>query len=109
VTQDSLIVLLLRIGLISGFCSISAWVIVYSRLARWWGNPVGQTLVIKSALLAVLFVVVASSLFFKLNRYFTGWADVTLIGAVTPVMIWRTVVWLRLGRAGRLPHDGHDG
>lgn len=110
-SQDGLIVLLLKIGLISGFSSIVLWVAVYTRLAKWWHNPLGRTLVVKSALLAGLFVPTALSLFFHLNRFdsrIAAWADVILIGAVTPVMTWRIAVWLRLHKTDRLPRDGND-
>jgi hypothetical protein len=34
-----------------------------------------------------------------------------MIALVTPEMLWRSVVWLRLHRAGKLPRnsDGPDG
>lgn len=44
-SQDQLIILLLKIGLIAGLVSIALWACVYTRLARWWQNPVGRTLV----------------------------------------------------------------
>lgn len=104
--QDHLILLLLKAGLISGFTSLMTWVAVYTWLTRGgaWRNPVGQTLVIKTLLIAALFVPQILSLFFHLNRFdsrMAAWADVTLIGLVTPVMIWRTVVWVRLSRGDR--------
>lgn len=111
-SQDQLIALLLKIALISGFVSLVAWIAVYTRLARWWRNPLGRTLVVKSALIAGLFVPTTLSLFFNLNRLdsrIAAWADVVLIGAVAPVMIWRTVVWVKLARAGRLPRNGDSG
>lgn len=98
-TQTQVIVLLLKIGLISGFASIALWVAVYTGLARWWKNPLGRTLVIEAGLIAGLFVPQIMSLFFNLNRLdsrIAAWADVALIGLVTPVMLWRTVVWLRM-------------
>lgn len=105
-SQDQWIALLLKIGLVSGFAAITVWVAVYSRLARWWKNPVGRTLVIEAALIAGLFVPQILSLFFSLNRfdsYIAAWADVALIGLVTPVMTWRVIVWLRLDRTDREP------
>lgn len=111
-SEESLIILCLKVVLISGFCSLITWIAVYSRLAAWWRNPVGRTLVVKTLLIAALFVPTTLNLFFHLGRNHSlliGWIDVGLIGAVTPVMVWRTVVWLRLSRTGRLPHNGHDG
>lgn len=112
--QDQAILLLLKIGLIAGLVSIVAWVAVYHVLTKggWRRNPVGRTLVVKSLLIAGLFIPQILSLFFQLNRFdshIAAWADVVLIGAVTPVMWWRTAVWFKLDRAGRLPQNGHDG
>lgn len=111
-TQDSLIILFLKIVLISGFCSLVTWVAVYTKLAPWWRNPVGRTLVTKTLLLAALFIPSSLNLFLHLSRRdsrLVGWIDVALIGLVTPVMLWRVAVWIRLDRAGRLPRNGHDG
>lgn len=110
--QDGAIVLALKIVLVSGFVSLVTWIAVYTRLARWWRNPIGRTLVAKTALIALLFIPTALSLFFHLSARdsrIAGWTDVVLIGLVTPVMWWRIRVWLRLHRAGRLPRNGHDG
>ena len=111
-TQTAWIVLLLRIGVISGFLSLVAWIALYTRLAPWWRNPIGRTLVAKTALIALLFIPTALGLFFRLSArdsLTVGWVDVALIGLVTPVMLWRCAVWLRLDKAGRLPRNGHDG
>lgn len=104
-SQDQWILLLLKIGLISGAAVIVLWVAVYSRLTRRaaWRNPIGRTLILESLLIAGLFVPQILSLFFQLNRFdsrMAAWADVTLIGLVTPVMLWRTAVWLRMRKLG---------
>lgn len=68
-----------------------------------WGNPIGRTLIAKTLLIAGLFIPQILSLFFNLNRldsHIAAWADVTLIGLVAPVMIWRSAVWVRLSRRG---------
>ena len=99
-TQTQAIILCLKIGLVAGFASITVWVAVYSRLARWWSHPLGRTLVIEALLIAGLFVPQILSLFFQLNRFdsrIAAWADVALIGLVTPVMAWRTLVFVRIG------------
>jgi len=109
-TQASWLVLALKVAVISGFISLAAWVALYSFLAAWWRNPIGRTLVAKTTLIALLFIPTAISLFFKLNRldsYIAGWVDVALIGLVTPVMLWRSLVWWRLYKAGKLPQDGN--
>jgi hypothetical protein len=99
-TQEQVIILCLKIGLLAGFASIAVWVAVYSRLAKWWKSPIGRTLVIEAVLIAGLFVPQILSLFYNLNRLdsrIAAWADVALIGLVTPVMLWRTVVFARMG------------
>ena len=112
--QDQIIILCLKIGLIAGFVSLVAWVAVYHVLTRggWRKNPIGRTLVVKSLLIAGMFVPSILSLFFHLNRldsWVAGWVDVVLIGAVAPVMAWRVAVFLKLHRQGRLPRNGKDG
>ena len=113
-TQAALIVLLLKIFLISGFTTLAGWVGLYTWLTRGRNllNPIGQTLVIKSMLVACTFLVIALGAFFPwFNRHplIMGWIDVGLIGGVSPVMGWRCVVWWKLHRLGQLPQDGHDG
>lgn len=102
-TQDQAVILALKIVLISGFASLTAWVAVYTKLTSWgaWKNPVGRTLMVKSLLLAAALVPFTLSLFFTFNRltsHIAGWVDVALIGAITPVMLWRCLVWVRLSR-----------
>lgn len=111
-TQAAWLILAFKVTVIAGFVSLAGWVALYSFLADWWRNPIGRTLVAKTALIALLFIPTALSLFFKLSRigsYIAGWVDVGLIGLVTPVMLWRSVIWVRLHRAGRLPSNGNDG
>ena len=99
-TQTQVIILCLKAGLIAGFAANVLWVAVYSRLASWWRNAIGRTLVIEAALIAGLFVPQIMSLFFNLNRLdsrIAAWADVALIGLVVPVMLWRTAAFLRMG------------
>lgn len=108
------IVLLLKVFLISGFAALAGWVGLYTWLTRGaaWRNPVGQTLVIKSLLVACTFLVIALGAFFPWfgrHPFVTGWIDVGLIGGVTPVMCWRCWVWWRLHKLGRLPQDGDGG
>lgn len=91
----------LKVGVIAGFISLVGWVAVYTRLAKWWHNAIGRTLVVKTLLIAALLVPTGLSLFLHFNRltsYVAGWVDVALIGLITPVMIWRTVVWVKESR-----------
>jgi hypothetical protein len=106
-SQTQIIVLLLKIGLVSGLAAITGWIAVYHALTTggWRKNPVGRTLVIEALLIALLFVPQILSLFFDLTRLdsrIAAWSDVVLIGLVTPVMLWRVIVWLRLDKAGQM-------
>lgn len=109
--MDQAIVILLRIFLVSGFASITLWIVTYSMVARWWRNPVGRAIVLFGALVAALLVPTTLSLFFHLGRATSlaaAWADVALIGSVTPVMCWRIVTWRRLARYDQ-QRPGRDG
>ncbi len=102
-TQDQSVILALKVVLIAGFVSLTASVAVYTRLTRWaaWRNPVGRTLMAKSLLLAMALVPTTLSLFFTFNRltsHIAGWVDVALIGAITPVMLWRCLIWVKISR-----------
>lgn len=110
-SQLEVIRLLFKITLISGFLSISAWIVVYTRLQKWWHDEIGITLVAKSALIACLFVPSILALFFHLSAVtneLVGWIDVALIFAVTPVMIWRSVVWVKVSRPGKCATPGES-
>ena len=113
-TQAQWLILSFKAVSIAAVCSLTGWIVIYTRVAAWWRNPIGQTLVIKTALIALLLIPTILSLFFHLNRITSmaaGWADVGLIGLITPVMIWRSVVWLQLhrdGTTGTLPAGDQD-
>jgi hypothetical protein len=110
-TQTGWLILTFKITLISGFISLLGWVILYSLLENWWRHPIGRTLVAKTTLVAALFVPSILSLFFHLSgndSRLVGWIDVGLVGLVTPTMIWRSVVWIKLHRAGRLPRNRYE-
>lgn len=113
-SQDEAIILCLKVVLVTGFAALTGWVAVYTRLTRGgaWRNPIGLTFILMALLIAGLFVPQILSLFFHLNRltsHIAAWADVALIGLVTPVEVWRTIVFIRLDRLGRLPRNGHRG
>lgn len=110
-TEQQLIVLLLKIGLIAGTLANVLWVAVYTRFAKWWRNALGRTLVIESILVAGLFVPQIITLFFPMTAQGTedaAWVDVALVGVVTPVMLWRTVIWIRLDKASQLGVNRHE-
>lgn len=108
-TQEQAIILAFKIAVITGFLSLVGWVVVYTRLAKWWKNAIGRTLVVKTLLIAALLVPTALSLFLRFNRltsYVAGWVDVSLIGLITPVMIWRSVVWIKESRTDKPGPEG---
>ena len=92
------LIIVFKAGLISGFVSLVGWVAVYTRLAKGWHDEIGRTLVVKTLLIAALMVPSALSLFLHLSRMdslVAGWIDAGLIWLITPVMLWRTAVWIR--------------
>ena len=106
-SQDDLILLLFKIVTVSGFVSLAAWIGDYTRMAKWWKNAIGRTLVTKTALIAALLVPSALSLFFHFNRltsHIAAWIDIALLGSVTPVMLWRIVVFRKISREGNGVH-----
>ena len=111
-SQAQWLVLALKVALIAGFISLLAWVILYSVLSDWWTSPIGRTLVAKTTLIACTFLVIVMPTFFPwFTRHplVTGWIDFTLIALVSPTMWWRSLVWVKLHRAGKLHQDGSDG
>ena len=113
-TQTDWLVLAFKVSIIAAFVSIALFVAVYTRLAPWWRNPIGQTIVVKDAIIAVLLIPSILSLFFGLNRLTSeviGWIDVALIAAISPVMCGRIAVWRRIrhnGTTGTLPAGESD-
>lgn len=114
-TQTQWIVLAFKAVLLSGIASLILWIGIYTRLARWWASPIGRTLVIKTMLITLMFIPTTLAMFFHFSAFgslVAGWADVGLVGLVTPVMIWRSAVWLRIrreGRAGQFPGGPAEG
>jgi hypothetical protein len=103
VSQEAWIILGLKIAVIVGFISLAGWIAIYSALAPWWKNAIGRTLVAKTALIAALLVPTGLSLFLRFNRltsYVAGWVDVALIGLISPVMIWRSLVFWKIHKMG---------
>lgn len=95
------------IGITLG-CSI-AWIIDYSRTGA-WHNPVGQTLLTKTVIISLLLAVSELSSIFRFNAEVLNiirWSDLVLIALVAPVMVWRMVVFHRVGGAFTLCTNGH--
>lgn len=104
-TQDQWLVLAFKIVTLTSFFSLLGWVAIYTSLAKWWRNDIGRTLVVKTSLIALVLVPTILSLFFHFNRltsHLAGWFDVVMLGLVAPVMWWRSAVFLRLGKSGKV-------
>jgi hypothetical protein len=108
VKPDPLLLLCGQIVLVSGFFSVIAWIAVYTKFAPWWRNSVGRALVTAKLLIAALFALSILSAVFHLMGLFIEWLNVVLIGAMTPVMLWRIAVWMQLHKAGELSHGGEQ-
>lgn len=103
-TQDDAIILAFKAAEVSGLVTITFFIICYSTWARWWSNQIGRTIVVKDLLLIVVFIPSVLSLFLDFNRltsHIAAWTDIAMIGLISPVMIWRTVVFWRIHKAGR--------
>jgi hypothetical protein len=109
VTQDQWVIFWYKVVVIAGLLTIPAFVICYSRWAVWWRDPVGRTIVAKDLLLAFALIPVGLSLFLSFSRLTSrvaAWTDIALIGLISPVMIWRIVVFWRLHRQGQRTRQG---
>lgn len=102
--EDQWIVLLFKVVLITDVIAVIAFVVQYWRLAPWWRNQIGRTIVVKDILLAACLIPSIMSLFFKFSRltsHVAAWIDLALFGLIAPVMCWRIIVWQRIHRDKR--------
>lgn len=95
---------------------MAAFVVRYHQMTRGgvWRNEVGKTIVVKDLLLIAMLLPSILSLFLRFSRFtshIAAWLDVVLFGLLTPVMLWRIVVWQRIHRdkAARAPQAQEDG
>ena len=98
-----MLLLLFKVALVADLVTLAVFVADYTRLTRGgaWKDPVGQTIVLKSALLALAILPSVLSLFFRFSRltsHIAGWFDVAAFGAIAVVMAWRTVTFERIHR-----------
>lgn len=110
-TSPHLLLLLTKIMLIADMTAIIAFVADYSRLAPWWRNPVGRTIVIKDLFLLGVICLVVLSVFFRFSRLTSqvaSWMQIILLGAMAVAMLWRIVVFERIHRNGPRPRDSDD-
>jgi hypothetical protein len=100
-SQAQWLLLVTKIVIIADVVTILGFVLNYTRLAPWWRDQLGRTIVIKDLLILLVELPVALSLFFAFNRLdstFAAWFEVACLGLVAPAMIWRTVVWEKIHR-----------
>jgi hypothetical protein len=112
VSQDQAIVLCLKIVEVSGLVTITAFITCYSRWASWIHNAIGRTIVIKDLLLVVAFIPSLLSLFLNFNRltsHIAAWIDISMLGLISPVMIWRIFVFRSIHRSGQREDGSNDG
>lgn len=111
-TQDQWMTLLLKAVLIADLAGIVVFIADYSRLAPWWKNPIGRTIVIKDFLLLGVIALVVASVFFQFSRLTSrvaGWIQIAELGAMSIVMVWRVVVFERVHRdKGKGGTSGED-
>ena len=50
-SQDQWLILLFKIVLIADMTAIAAFLGIYTKLAKWWRNPIGRTIAVKDILL----------------------------------------------------------
>ncbi len=113
-TQDQWVTRLLEIGSIGSIIAVVQWVAVYTVLQPWWRGRIGRSLVLFAGFSVVTPALFICSLFFHLNRgdsRVLAWLEISLLLAYIPAMAWRSVVWIRSGRAeehGTLPCGEKD-
>lgn len=107
-TQTQAIVLAFKIAEVSGLVTIAGFITCYSYWAPWWKDEIGRTIVVKDLLLVLAFVPTLLSVFFRFNEMASrvvAWFDFAVIALISPVMIWRTVVFWKIHRAGKRGRD----
>jgi hypothetical protein len=110
VTSPALLVLLTKIALIADMIAIAAFIADYSRLAKWWANPVGRTIVIKDLFLLGVISLIVASVFFQFSRFTSevaSWIQIVLLGGMAVAMLSRIVVFERIHRNAP-PREGDD-
>ena len=111
-SQDQFIILGFKITEVASLVTIAAFVAYYTKVARWWSNPIGRTIVFKDLALILVLLPSVLSIFLSFNRltsHIAAWFDIGSFALVPVIMTLRIIVWRRMHRLGRLPRDGKDG
>jgi len=98
-SQDQIIILLYKIVLLTNIVAILAFVGIYTKLAPWWRNVIGRSIVSFDLLLGMAFIPSTISLFWKFNRltsYVAAWVDIGIFTLIAGAMVWRSVQWVRI-------------
>lgn len=106
--MDPAILLALKIVLPAAVASCLWFLGDYTNLSRpsggWWTDPVGRTLVLLDLLIVVTLIPACLSVFLHFNRLdnaVAGWLQVVLLGLITPLMLYRSVLFRRLRNQAR--------
>lgn len=100
-TQDQLFLLLLKIAIPLAILSFLTWVAVYTRLQPWWRDHIGVNLVLNVVISVGQLSFLGLAVYFHLSRIdnrLIGWLYTIFTLAITPLMIWRSIVWIRESR-----------
>lgn len=112
-SQDQWITLCFKVVEVSALVTIAGFIACYSAWAPWWRDPVGRTIVVKDALLIIVFIPSVLAIFLHFGRFssrIAAWSDMAMLGLIAPVMIWRVLVFRKIHRDGKPPRepDGAD-
>lgn len=108
--QSSIQLHLLEMSLIESCVCILIWIVAYTFLEKWWRHQIGWTLVLTKVLFFGALFLVVLSIYLSFSRYTSevaAWIQIALIGLVGPVMIWRTILWVNISRAGKRMKHGN--
>jgi hypothetical protein len=103
------VVILLRVFETTSLLGSLAWITDYTR-QRGWHNVAGRNLLTKTVIIASLLLLGLLLSLFRFNPLIEEilyWLYVALLAAIGPVMVWRMVVFHRLGGATRKCPAGH--
>ena len=109
-SQEQLIILLFKITLIADEAAIVAFIVIYTLFAKWWKNIIGRSIVLLDGLLGLAFLPSIISFFFHFSRLtsrIAGWVDLGIFALIAGVMIWRSVIWIRIHRKSGEVDDGY--
>lgn len=104
--QPQTIIDFLRVAVFAVEFSVLLFIVQYTRLAPWWKDQIGRTIVLKDILLFLALIPTTLTLFFNFSRLdstVSAWIDIGIFFLIAVVMIWRTIVWQRIHDTGNVP------